>query len=64
MNFDLDQAHHSNIFLLQPLTPTLRTRNTAIMSDWIGPNNYRIESFQNRGAAIAVRADTTNVVQK
>ena len=34
------------------------------MSDWIGPNNYRIESFQNRGAAIAVRADTTNVVQK
>jgi len=34
------------------------------MSDWIGPNNYRIENFQNRGAAITVRADSTNIVQK
>ena len=45
-----------------PLTPALRT-NTANMSDWIGPNIYRIESYKDRKASIAVR-DGTNVVIK
>ncbi|KAM0690442.1 hypothetical protein Q7P36_009209 [Cladosporium allicinum] len=34
------------------------------MSDWIGPNCYRIENFQNRGAAVAVKDGSPNVVQK
>ncbi|KAM0690443.1 hypothetical protein Q7P36_009210 [Cladosporium allicinum] len=33
------------------------------MSDWIGPNIYRIESYKDRKASIAVR-DGTNVVIK
>lgn len=33
------------------------------MSDWIGPNLYRIEYYKDRKAAIAVK-DGTNVVVK
>jgi hypothetical protein len=32
------------------------------MSDWVGAGNYRIENFQNRGAAIAAKDE--KVVQK
>jgi hypothetical protein len=36
------------------------------MSDWIGPNVYRIESYKDRHAAVALtggaRADGTSVV--
>jgi hypothetical protein len=46
---------------LSPPNPTL---NTAIMSDWIGPNIYRIESYKDRKASIAVKDGSTNVVVK
>ena len=47
---------------LSPLTRTHRT-DTANMSDWVGPNLYRIECYKDRKAAIAVK-DGTNVVVK
>jgi hypothetical protein len=34
------------------------------MSDWIGPNIYRIESYKDRKASIAVKDGSTNVVVK
>jgi hypothetical protein len=53
--------------LLISTPPTLSTPkptlNTANMSDWIGPNLYRIESYKDRGVAIAVK-DGKNVVLK
>jgi len=31
------------------------------MSDWIGPNIYRIESFADKTKAISLHADETGV---
>ena len=55
------QLHHSNLF--PSPQQQLYTRNTAKMSDWIGPNLYRIESYKDRGVAVAVK-DGKNVVLK
>jgi hypothetical protein len=62
LDSNLHQTHHSNNFPL-PSHQNFAPEHTANMSDWVGPGLYRIESYKDRGVAIAVK-DGKNVVLK